>query len=215
VDGIRLLREVHRVLVPGGIVRIVVPDLEKLVYNYLCNLQNRRNDSNLDSTDYLWSILAIFDQVARNQSGGEMLNFLRERPSNLLENVFKQEGTEIRSLHAGLVTTSGLSPDFSTRHSITSLIRRTKDWLLGVTFAVFGGAMYRVGRFRLSGEVHYCMYDSLRLSDALSEAGFRDIVVRAATESYSKGWINENLDTEDDGRVYKPLSLFMEARKLA
>jgi hypothetical protein len=57
------------------------------------------------------------------------------------------------------------------------------------------------------------MYDSVSLGSALAEAGFTDIVVRKADESYLPGWANEHLDSEPDGRVYKPLSLFMEARK--
>ena len=57
------------------------------------------------------------------------------------------------------------------------------------------------------------MYDSYSLGQILLEAGFKDICTRTATESYVEGWQKYNLDTEPDGSVYKPDSLFMEAKK--
>lgn len=36
-QGVKFLKEVHRVLKPGGVFRIVVPDLRLLCYNYMNN----------------------------------------------------------------------------------------------------------------------------------------------------------------------------------
>jgi hypothetical protein len=49
----------------------------------------------------------------------------------------------------------------------------------------------------------------------LEDCGFQQIVRRTATESYIPDWPEFNLDTEPDGSVYKPDSLFMEAIKPA
>ena len=80
--------------------------------------------------------------------------------------------------------------------------------LLGDEFSAL-----QIGRFRLSGENHQWMYDSYSLSRLLEAAGFKGFVVRSASESYSPNWSSYNLDTEPDGSIYKPDSLFVEAIK--
>lgn len=70
-----------------------------------------------------------------------------------------------------------------------------------------------IGRFRLQGEVHHWMYDRYSLATLLVEAGFENPTRKSATESSIEGWVQFNLDTEPDGTVYKPDSLYMEAWK--
>lgn len=57
------------------------------------------------------------------------------------------------------------------------------------------------------------MYDSYSLAKLLKACGFQQIMQRTATQSYIPNWSDFNLDTEPDGSVYKPDSLFMEAIK--
>ncbi len=73
--------------------------------------------------------------------------------------------------------------------------------------------MLRLGRFRRGGEVHLWMYDRHSLSELLCAAGFRDPEVVTAAASRIPDWANYHLDTEPDGRVYKPDSLFVESAK--
>jgi hypothetical protein len=47
----------------------------------------------------------------------------------------------------------------------------------------------------------------------MCEAGFREPVVRQATESTIPQWSSYHLDTMPDGSVVKPDSIFMEAIK--
>ena len=70
-----------------------------------------------------------------------------------------------------------------------------------------------VGRFRHRGEPHLWMYDRYSLARLLREAGFRDPHRVGPAESSILDWSSYNLDTEPDGQVYKPDSLFMEAFK--
>jgi hypothetical protein len=72
----------------------------------------------------------------------------------------------------------------------------------------------QVGRFRQSGEVHQWMYDRYSLKRLLEHCGFSRVVQRSATDSYIENWPQFNLDTEPDGSIYKPDSLYMEAVKL-
>ena len=71
--------------------------------------------------------------------------------------------------------------------------------------------LYEVARFRDSGEVHQWMYDDYSLKRLLEEQGFNSAVRKTASESYIKDWASYSLDTEPDGSVYKPDSLYMEA----
>ena len=71
----------------------------------------------------------------------------------------------------------------------------------------------KIGRFRLQGEVHMWMYDRYSLARMLDEAGFKEPRQQNAHESAIENWTSYNLDTEPDGTVCKPDSLFMEAFK--
>jgi hypothetical protein len=57
------------------------------------------------------------------------------------------------------------------------------------------------------------MYDHYSLSVLLKKCGLKSITKRSAYESYIHDWTSFNLDTEPDGSVYKPDSLYMEALK--
>lgn len=72
---------------------------------------------------------------------------------------------------------------------------------------------YKIGRFRLGGEIHQWLYDSYSLGRLLLLAGFKEIIVRDAYTSYIENWQAFNLDTEPDGSVYKPDSGYIEAIK--
>jgi hypothetical protein len=70
-----------------------------------------------------------------------------------------------------------------------------------------------VGWFATSGERHLWMYDERNLHEALRKAGFTAPTRQSAGSSSWDGWADQNLDIEDDGRPYKPESLYMEAVK--
>jgi hypothetical protein len=80
--------------------------------------------------------------------------------------------------------------------------------LLGKEYATL-----QLGRFRKSGEIHQWMYDRYSLGVLLSKCGLEKIVQRNPRESYIPDWTKFNLDTEKDGTVYHPDSLFVEAIK--
>ena len=70
-----LLKECLRVLTSGGIIRVAVPDLEEIARIYLESLEQSRKGSKEWEYNYEWILLEMYDQVARNKSGGEMLNY--------------------------------------------------------------------------------------------------------------------------------------------
>ena len=74
-----------------------------------------------------------------------------------------------------------------------------------------GMSLYDIGRFRRSGEIHGWMYDRYSLAQVLEQAGFVAPKRIGPSESSIPRWPGFNLDTEPDGRTYKPDSLYMEA----
>ncbi len=59
----KFLQECYRILKKGGIIRVVVPDLEILAKNYISFLELAR-DGNLDAEEkYNWTLIELFDQM--------------------------------------------------------------------------------------------------------------------------------------------------------
>lgn len=69
------LREVHRVLKPGGVHRVVVPDLETLAESYLESL-NRCRESPCYVADHDTTVAAMIEQMVRREAFGTA----RQRP---------------------------------------------------------------------------------------------------------------------------------------
>jgi hypothetical protein len=198
-----------------------------LVTNYLEQLQGARECEAGAAIRYEWSMLALIDQVARDRPGGEMTSFLSVHDAESLDWVFAIEGSEIKSNHNRLHAqhfprqlTVGRTPRAAsmlrrirpTPGNLRKFLSRMIDGLVAV-FPKGERKALEIGRFRLSGEVHRWMYDAYSLGRALKAAGFVDVVQRTAYDSYVSNWHQEQLDTEADGSVYKPSSLFMEALK--
>jgi len=81
-----------------------------------------------------------------------------------------------------------------------------KGWVRWIEQKIRGGAAE-------TGELHRWMYDRHSLGQLLAQAGFRGVQRQSADTSLIAGWTEFHLDTNADGSVYKPESLFMEGVK--
>jgi len=210
--------ECRRVLKCDGVIRVVVPDLESIARTYLVTLDSVRSGILESEADYSWMVIELLDQVVRNKSGGLMFSYLQKENISNVDFVLKRCGIEAKNIINNKQNynqlTGSVEPTFLEK--IKVLIRAIKHpgiirnnlikLLLGKEYY-----LYEIARFRNSGEVHQWMYDDYSLKRLLEEKGFNSIVRTTAIESYIKGWSNYNLDTESDGTVYKPDSLYMEA----
>lgn len=234
-DALPFMRECIRVLKPGGILRVVVPDLERICRLYLEKLQQADAGDAASAHDYEWMLLEMYDQTVREKGGGAMREFLRQNPlpneSFVLERI-GQEGRElITALRNAPPEPQAQGQPPKPRSQLREIIRRPRT-----LFEMFGrksrastgkrnhdffnahlgpdwSRALEIGRFRLAGEVHQWMYDRFSLARLMLAAGFRGPALRSPVDSAIPGWTKFNLDTLPDGSVVKPDSFFMEATK--
>lgn len=209
--GKKFLAECARVLRPGGILRVAVPDLESVARAYLAALDDRRGP---DLNYLAWLRLELTDQYARARSGGEVLEFVRGLPSADIDKVRARVGMELDLI---------LDDKTKSRGSLGARLR-TAGWrrvfarlraaLARASVRVIGGkplaASFAEGVFRASGEVHRCAYDRVALNSALTACGLTDVQIMSAGVSRIPGFGSSGLEVVQ-GRVRKPDSLFVEA----
>ena len=206
-NGLRFLERCRRVLRPGGLLRVVVPDLETIVERYRQALNNLLNGQQDARIAYDWAMIEMYDQTVREFSGGEMVQYVQKSAPSQLPFLRARLGGELdRMLPPG-----GKPSVAQASLSLGALGDRIRRRGLRLLLGKAGLAAYDQGRFRNAGEVHKWMYDRYSLARTLESAGFLDIRQCGAGESRIANWSAFNLDTEPDGRTYKPDSLFMEA----
>lgn len=201
----KFLRECHRILRPGGVLRVVVPDLEGIAQAYLRALSGVRQGG--ETTLHEWTRLELIDQAARARSGGKMAEFLSALTAAEVELVRTRTGAEVDSI---------LAMAGARRRSLTL----SKIWLrarreVGRAFLfVVGGRRMRAafdeGWFRQGGEVHRVMYDEVALGRLLTGCGFSEPKKATAVDSRIPNYADFELDAVG-GILRKPDSLYMEA----
>lgn len=185
------IKECYRILKPNGILRVVVPDLEQIINCYQKLLKLSLEEDIEAQKRYEWIMLELFDQTVREQSGGEMLNFLEKNPIPARDFVINRFGSEALNI------INNIKKNNSLKTNNNKIERSYED----------------IGKFRKSGEVHQWMYDRYSLKILLEKAGFNSIRVCKANESKIPDFNSYLLDIESDGSIRKPDSLFMEATK--
>ncbi len=212
-QGVRLIEECFRVLRPGGILRMVVPDLERIAKLYLETHDQAWIGDKSSSIDYNWMKLELLDQLVRERSGGRMGRYMASREIKNSDFVRSRVGVELsvcQSAEVGETRKRNLLEraakstfDFRRR-----MARRFVRWTLGRP----AEAAFDEGLFRSQGEIHRWMYDRYSLRELCQAAGFVDFRVCTADESQIEGYSEYELDS-NDGQVCKPDSIFVECNK--
>lgn len=216
-DGEQLIRECYRVLQPGGILRIVVPDLEKITQLYLQSMRKAWGGDREAEQDYEWMKLELLDQLVRHQSGGQMGRYMTDERRDNLKFVKSRVGTEFDTCQAvtGRPAAGALRMGPSPwRQRMGNMRAMVAGWLVRGLLGPGKGGALQEGLFRQQGEIHRWMYDRLSLKRLCQACGFRDFRVCAADESLIPEFPVYQLDAVN-GQVRKPDSLFVECRKYA
>jgi predicted SAM-dependent methyltransferase len=195
----KFLAEIFRVLMPGGVVRIVVPDLEQITRLYLRELEAAVQEAPGAVARHEWMTIELLDQLTRTFSGGFMGKLWKSRPLKarglIMERLGREAGHWIEEFD-GMIAQGSLR-------------------------ALAGGEVYdqaesapeELALFRGRGEIHLWMYDRVSLGNLLRDAGFSQIKVCSAKQSGIPFFESYHLDRDPEGRIRKPDSLFMEGVK--
>jgi predicted SAM-dependent methyltransferase len=211
--AIEFIKECYRVLKKDGIIRIAIPDLERIARNYLKYLEESLNNVPKAAEKYEWSLLEMYDQVVRTQEGGGMISFIKDETKQIDDFLLEQNGHEVKLLMDNLRVKHALvndSPATKAAFSINLKNRikeKLKRMLLKDDYPKLG-----VAQFRNGGEIHQWMYDRYSLKLLLQNSGFSNVKVVTAFTSSIKDWDRFELDGKN-GLVRKPDSLFIEAKK--
>jgi len=215
-DGELFVAECFRVLKPGGVLRIVVPDLEAIVRNYIRLLDELIEDptDQVAKSNYMWILLEMYDQTVRTFGGGNMGKYLFKKEIINEDFVIKRLGEEAgkirRSLLNSVFDENKNNRDTFSKKILSSLKDKAKIYLFKKLNT--SKKAVSIGNYRLSGEVHQWMYDRYSLSELLSNFGGKQIKVMDGYTSFIENWSIYELDVIEN-TVRKPDSLFMEAMK--
>jgi predicted SAM-dependent methyltransferase len=217
------IQENYRVLKSGGIIRIVVPDLESICRLYLEKLEASVSGDEQSKFDYEWMMIELYDQAVREQSGGRMKEYLQK------DHIPNEDFVYARSNEAKRIVASFKQYNNIFKQRILRLTLSNHQFIFSriqlisiklyhqiITRFLLGNKAQKalnIGFFRLKGEVHQWMYDRYSLKQVLLNAGFENPIQRTALESYIPNWKYFCLDTFSNEIVRKPGSLFMEAKK--
>lgn len=218
-EGTKLLREIYRVLAPGGIARIVVPDLELIVHDYLRALEKALQRHPGADDDYDWMMIQLLDQSVRRATGGAMSEFWRDTERQNMDFVVARAGLEAEQAIVESRMGMARKPPRTLQERMFSrtpmqlakgLQRRAAKALVRAIAGRSAAKAFDEGLLRNSGEIHHWMYDRYSLERSLRRAGFSEVQVTRATESRIPNFASFELDVVA-GRVRKPDSLFVEA----
>lgn len=193
----RHIRECKRVLCDGGIIRIVVPDLENICKEYISILEKVRFDKGYQEK-YEYIIIELIDQMTRSQSGGQMLKYWNKSGADL---DYVRERT-------------GFPEEWEKYYD-------SKRWKIGNRLfdikkkIIQKSRLLQIidsGRFAMQGELHKWMYDSYNLTQLLEKQGFSDIKVQKYNQSDIQDWEKYKLEIDSKGKEYKPNCLYIEAK---
>lgn len=211
------LQECRRVLQPGGVVRLVLPDLQEMAACYL----EYREAGDHDRADFL--VLEMIDQCVRRESGGELGRLyarLRARPhSSQAELIAFVRARTGEDLAANMNLHEKINEGASITRRLGRLPGRVRNRLQRLWLQAWLSALpaaFRTQNVSLAGigERHHWLWDFHQLQQALGAAGFTAVERRSADSSAVKHFPFHPLDLDANGRPRKGLeSMYVEARK--
>jgi SAM-dependent methyltransferase len=198
-EALSFAGEIRRVLAPGGIVRLSVPDIEALARAYLDTAEQARRTS---SSEALQSVrharMMLIDQYVRRVPGGALAREIAAKtmPAATLRAAFGD------ALGINGAAVAGTSPP------LAPPLRQT----LKERLRLLAGQRW-VHETHASREAHLGVYDRLSLPDLLGAAGFGSFRVVNAASSSIDLWDRWKLDVSDYGPHDFEPSLIVEAAR--
>lgn len=202
------LSECYRILAPGGILRLVLPDLEELCQSYLLHRKNNEHDfANV-------ILLEMIDQCVRRQSGGQLgqlysrLGALGSQNKKIIEFIRYRTGEDILAS-----VSEGFKPQ--NRNFLRVIYSHLEQAWIRLIVSLLPKA-FRSQNVSLAavGERHHWLWDFHQLHELLAEAGFTSIVKMQVNTSAFVSFPFYPLDLDNTGAPRKGAeSMYIEAQK--
>ena len=210
---IDFLNEILRILKPGGVVRLVLPDLENMANSYV----NLRKLGDHQKADFL--VLEMIDQCVRNIRGGQLGVFyskIKDHPDqhkSMNEFIKERTGEDLTTCSFQQKHNYISSINFT---SILAAIARRIEryWIKIVVLGL--PSVFRDQNISLAdiGERHHWVWDFYSLKKVLEAVGFLDVKRVSASTSIFKDFPFYPLDLDDNGKPRKGAeSMYIEATK--
>jgi len=206
------LAETQRVLKPGGIFRLAVPDLESKCREYILRLEGfLAEPSDPNRLRYEWAVLDLLDQLVRERPGGQMQKTL-DRGEFDPDQVRHLTGDAYRRVLERHFPRA--RPDDTADAPVTTGGPPKRPWL-DWPLAVMRKARVALHRNdpRYTGEAHKWLWDRVSLQLLLAEHGFIDYRTCTYNESAIPGWEQYDLNTSEYGDYPQEPSVYVEGRK--
>jgi len=203
----KFLSECFRVLGSGGVIRLVLPDLDNICQTYL----RHRDCGEHEKANFV--VLEMIDQCVRSNSGGELGRLygkLKEDIGNYKDLISYVRERTGENLLASLSGQQFAKRDVLNRVNahLERLWIRALVSLLPTAFRTQNVSLCSVG------ERHQWLWDFHQLQDVLQSVGFVAIESCGATSSRYLGFPFHLLDVDSDGRPRKGVeSMYIEALK--
>lgn len=222
-----LLAECFRVLRPGGVLRLVMPDLEEMCREYLM----RRDAGDHEKADFV--VVEMIDQCVRQTGGGELGALYRAYSADpsrydeaMIDYLHWRNGENLLPGATGQTVDNGLAafapvPPRSGRYlqRIKTLPSRVQKRAQNAWFAWLLRRLppaFREQNVSLAGvgERHHWLWDLHQLTQALRSAGFEHIERCTCDTGRIDGFPYFPLDVDEDRRARKGAeSMYVEASK--
>lgn len=219
----RFLRECLRVLQPGGVLRLVLPDLENMARTYL----QLRDECKHEKADFV--VLEMIDQCVRRQSGGELGKYYRTLQEQakrgvaapgdnkvMLDFIRHRTGEHRRAPDQSKSTAGGGGGAVTQFNRLLRAVPRRlqRYWIQAVLHAL--PSAFRAQNVGLAGvgEKHHWLWDFHQLRQALDTVGFISVERHSADSSAITDFPFYPLDLDADGLPRKGAeSMYIEAIK--
>ncbi|MBA3480342.1 MAG: methyltransferase domain-containing protein, partial [Pirellulales bacterium] len=183
-EATSFIGEQRRVLKKGGVIRVVVPDLEGICRLYLAYLDDLVNGNEAQEFRYDYTLLELFDQTTRDAPGGELRAAWQSLRPEHRDYVLSRHGKEAETVlsriegHANAAANQASTAALLSRRRLRKLLKKSRAAAAAAAVRLLMGQQglrsFRQGVFRNSGEIHRVMYDRFRLPRLLASHGFVD-----------------------------------------
>lgn len=210
-QGKFLLAESYRVLQKGGILRIVVPDLQGSCNEYLriLSLPDNIEKEKL----YSWIIIELLDQMVRNVPSGKMGEFIDRVNLGDDEEFNNYIGSRTQNTEWKRQSKSTFREKFK-KITPQKLSTKMSYWYLTAVSLLIPVSLRSMVFVQTGiGERHRWMFDEYGLALLFKDVGFKEVRRVEFNESGISGFNSDHLDSNPDGGPYKHNSIYVEGIK--